>query len=331
MLTHRSDGLAAARGWRASRSREFVAWHHRRVSSSADAAEPSPLAIDQSPLARFAPRFRLDASTLMAVIVAVLVVLAVLAVLRNSSAMLTRIGLGVLIAMALDAVVNALVRRLHVRRGVVVVGVAVAVVGVAVLVVTVLAPRAIAEVQNFSEQLPATVGELEQLPLVGGWVEDQDLVGACRGVGGRPSRAIHRRANRGVGALAAQWGRERRRGRDRRRGRARRRREPRRPLPPPAQPVAATPGRRGRQGRLRHARPLRRWLADGGRDDGVVRARCRPRPRRAAGAPGGGVGDADRPHSADRWRPRRDRVRRLGAHRERSDGDHRRCLVRRPT
>ena len=59
----------------------------------------------------------------------------------------------------------------------VVVGVAVAVVGVAVLVVTVLAPRAIAEVQNFSEQLPATVGELEQLPLVGGWVEDQDLVG----------------------------------------------------------------------------------------------------------------------------------------------------------
>ena len=116
-------------------------------------------------------------STLLAVIVAVLVVLAVLAVLRNSSAMLTRIGLGVLIAMALDAVVNALVRRLHLRRGVVVVGVAVAVVGVAVLVVTVLAPRAIAEVQNFSEQLPATVGELEQLPLVGGWVEDQDLVG----------------------------------------------------------------------------------------------------------------------------------------------------------
>ena len=114
---------------------------------------------------------------MLAVIVAVLVVLAVLAVLRNSSAMLTRIGLGVLIAMALDAVVNALVRRLRVRRGVVVVGVAVAIVGIALLVVTVLAPRAIAEVQNFSEQLPATVGELEQLPLVGGWVEDQDLVG----------------------------------------------------------------------------------------------------------------------------------------------------------
>ena len=108
----------------------------------------------QSPLARFAPRCRLDGSTLLAVIVAVLVVLAVLAVLRNSSAMLTRIGLGVLIALALDSVVNALVRRLHVRRGVVVVGVAVAVLGVAVLVVAVLAPRAVAEVRSSRSSSP---------------------------------------------------------------------------------------------------------------------------------------------------------------------------------
>jgi len=146
------------------------------VSESVDAGEPSPLVFEPSPAARFAPRFRLDGVTFLATVAAVLGVLAVLAVLRNSSTMLTRIGLGVLIALALDSVVNAVTRRLHVRRGLAVAGVAAAVVGVAALVVTVLAPRAVAEIQGFSEQFPETVGELERLPLVGGWVSDQDLV-----------------------------------------------------------------------------------------------------------------------------------------------------------
>jgi predicted PurR-regulated permease PerM len=145
------------------------------VSSPADSGD-SPLAIERDPLARFAPRFRLDASTLLAVIMAVLIVLAVLAVLRNSTVMLTRIGLGVLIALALDAVVNTLVARTHLRRGVVVVGVGATVAAVAVVVVTVLAPRAVAEVQQFSERFPETVGELERLPLAGDWVREQNLV-----------------------------------------------------------------------------------------------------------------------------------------------------------
>ena len=146
------------------------------MSSSEEGGGASPLAIEPSPAARFAPRFRLDGSTALAVIAAVLVVLAILAILRNSSVMLTRIALGVLIALALDSVVNALTRRLHFRRGVIVVGVAAAIAGLAALVVIVLAPRAVAEAQQFSEQFPETVGELERLPLVGGWIEDQDLV-----------------------------------------------------------------------------------------------------------------------------------------------------------
>lgn len=132
--------------------------------------------LDPSPATRFAPRFRLDGSTFLATVAAVLVVLAILAVLGNSSTMLTRIGLGVLIALALDSVVNTLAHRLHVRRGIAVVGVGAAIVAVAAVVVTILAPRAAAEVQLFSEQFPETVGELERLPLVGGWVRDQDLV-----------------------------------------------------------------------------------------------------------------------------------------------------------
>ena len=145
------------------------------MSSAADSGE-SPLAIERSPLARFAPRFRFDGSTLLAVIGSVLVVLAVLSVLRNSSVMLTRVGLGVLIALALDAVVTTLVARTHLRRGVVVVGVGSIVAAIAVVVVTVLAPRAVAEVQQFSERFPETVGELERLPLAGDWVRDQNLV-----------------------------------------------------------------------------------------------------------------------------------------------------------
>lgn len=157
------------------RSHELVAWHHRCVSSAADAGS-SPLAMEPSPAARLAPRFRLDGSTFVAVVAAVLVVLAVLAVVGNSSLMLTRIGIGLLIALALDAIVNAIVRRLQVRRGVAVVGVAAVVASIAFVVVAVLAPRAVAEVQNFSQQFPQTVGELERLPLVGGWIRDQDLV-----------------------------------------------------------------------------------------------------------------------------------------------------------
>jgi predicted PurR-regulated permease PerM len=157
------------------RRRQRVAWHHRCVNSAADAGS-SPLAMEPSPAVRLAPRFRLGGSTFFAVIAAVLVVLAVLAVVDNSSLMLMRIGIGVLIALALDAIVNSIVRRLHVRRGVAVAGVAAVVAGIAVIVVAVLAPRAITEVQDFSQQFPQTVGELERLPLVGGWVRDQDLV-----------------------------------------------------------------------------------------------------------------------------------------------------------
>ena len=62
-------------------------------------------------------------------------------------------------------------RRLHVRRGLAVAGSPRRSLGVAALVVTVLAPRAVAEIQQFSQQFPETVGELERLPLVGGWIE----------------------------------------------------------------------------------------------------------------------------------------------------------------
>ncbi len=153
-----------------------VAWHHRIVSGSADGAEASPLAITSSWAQRLAPRFKLDWATFLAVLLAVLVVLAVLAVFANSTAMLTRISIGLLIALALDPVVDIIERRVRVRRGFAVAMTAVVVLGLAGLLIAVLAPRAVAEAQQFSEQFPETVGQLERLPLVGDWIGEQNLV-----------------------------------------------------------------------------------------------------------------------------------------------------------
>jgi predicted PurR-regulated permease PerM len=146
------------------------------MSASADGADTSPLAIAPSWAQRIAPRFKLDWATFLAVLVAVLIVLTVLAVFANSTAMLTRISIGLLIALALDPLVDILERRLHVRRGFAVAATAVAVLGVAGLLIAVLAPRAVAEAQAFSEQFPDTVGQLERLPLVGDWIGEQNLV-----------------------------------------------------------------------------------------------------------------------------------------------------------
>jgi putative heme transporter len=146
------------------------------VSGSAEGGGSSPLAVEPSPEVIAAPRFRFDAATFVAVLAAVLIVLGAVAVIRNTSETLTRISLGIVIALALDAVVNAVVRRLHVRRPVAVAIIAAGVVGIAILIVVVLAPRAITELQDFSERFPETVGELERLPLVGDWIRDQDLV-----------------------------------------------------------------------------------------------------------------------------------------------------------
>jgi predicted PurR-regulated permease PerM len=96
-------------------------------------------------------------------------------VARGTETMLTRIGVGLLIALALDPLTNAVSHRFGLRRGVAVAIVATFVIGLAVLLVAVLGPRAVAEGRRFSEQLPDTIEQFEQLPLVGGYVRDKDI------------------------------------------------------------------------------------------------------------------------------------------------------------
>ena len=127
----------------------------------------SPLQIDPGRSRAVNERWALDGRSLLYVLVALLSVFALLAVITNSATMLTRISIGLLVALALDPVVDSIERRLAVRRGGAVIAVAVLVLGVAALIVGVLGPRAVNEIRQFSQQFPETVGELERLPLVG--------------------------------------------------------------------------------------------------------------------------------------------------------------------
>ena len=120
-------------------------------------------------------RWRLDWRSFAYIVIAVVTAFAVIATLSHSQTMLTRISIGILIALALDPVVSAFERKLHGRRGIAAAIVALLVLGAAGLLVGVLGPRAVSEVRQFSAQFPETVGDLERLPVVGGWIEDQNV------------------------------------------------------------------------------------------------------------------------------------------------------------
>ncbi|MET0458317.1 MAG: AI-2E family transporter [Ilumatobacteraceae bacterium] len=134
--------------------------------------DASTLRIDPDLAAGARLRLRLDWRTFAYLALAVLTALALMALFRNTATMLTRIGIGVLIALALDPVVDSIQRRWHMRRGFAVAIVALAVFGLAALLVGVLGPRAVAEARKFSDQLPQTIDQLEDLPLVGGYLRD---------------------------------------------------------------------------------------------------------------------------------------------------------------
>ena len=137
--------------------------------------EGLPLRIDPDDAAGARLRIRLDWRTFAYLVVAILGALAVIAVVRGTETMLTRIGVGLVIALALDPLTNAVGRGLGIRRGIAVGVVALGVFGLAALLIAVLAPRAVTEASKFSEQLPDTINELEQLPLVGGYLRDNEI------------------------------------------------------------------------------------------------------------------------------------------------------------
>ena len=137
--------------------------------------ETAPLRIDPEEAAGARLRIRLDWRTFVYLVAAILGALLMIAVFRGTQTMLTRIGIGVLIALALDPLTNAIRRWLGIRRGLAVGLVALFVIGLAALLIAVLGPRAVEQAGNFSEQLPQTINELEELPLVGGYLRDNEI------------------------------------------------------------------------------------------------------------------------------------------------------------
>jgi putative heme transporter len=97
-----------------------------------------------------------------------------LGLLRNIPSSLTRIAIGVLLALALDPLVVRIRSRLGCPRAA---AVAIVASGLAVIfgfLVLVLGPPAIQQAEEFGSELPDTVRELYSFPVVGGWLEERN-------------------------------------------------------------------------------------------------------------------------------------------------------------
>ncbi len=120
-------------------------------------------------------RLHLDWRTFAYLVAAILVTLAAWAVFQGTSTMLTRVLVGLVIALALNPLTDAIQARLDCRRGLAVAIVAIVVFGLAALLMFVLGPKAAEQAEQFNDQLPETLEQLERLPLVGGRLAEADV------------------------------------------------------------------------------------------------------------------------------------------------------------
>lgn len=125
-----------------------------------------------------APRRRvsieLDLRTITAIALGLAALLLFFALSDKTAGVLVLIGIASVLALALDPLVNALQRRLAVRRLFAVLIVGGGFVVVAAFVVLVMGPPAIRQAEKFGNELPATVEQMYDFPFVGGWLEDAD-------------------------------------------------------------------------------------------------------------------------------------------------------------
>lgn len=97
------------------------------------------------------------------------------AITQLAPSMLTRVGVGVVLALALDPIVTGIHRRFSWQRGtaVALVGTALGLLFLGVLVV--LGPLAIEEAGNLRDDLPATIEDAYSWPVIGDRLADADL------------------------------------------------------------------------------------------------------------------------------------------------------------
>ena len=117
----------------------------------------------------------IDVRTAIGVTVALLAGYALFAVARDANAMLTRLAIGLVLALALDGLVNHMQQQFRLSRLRAVLVVTTALFALAALVVVVLGPPAVSQARDLATNLPQTVRDLYTLPLVGNWLERADM------------------------------------------------------------------------------------------------------------------------------------------------------------
>lgn len=100
--------------------------------------------------------------------------IAVLGLFRSASSAITTIAVGAVFALALDPVVGAVRRNWGWSRPNAVLLVTGAVFVLVTTVVVVMGPQAVGQARALSTDLPQTVREFYDLPVVGGWLEGND-------------------------------------------------------------------------------------------------------------------------------------------------------------
>jgi putative heme transporter len=115
-----------------------------------------------------------DTQSFLLLAVAALGAAAVFAVVSVADDVLTGIGVGVVVGVALAPVVSAVQRRADITRGssVLLVGTVLALAFAAVLLL--VAPAAVRQAQDFSDELPQTVQDLYSWPIVGDRLQKAD-------------------------------------------------------------------------------------------------------------------------------------------------------------
>jgi putative heme transporter len=133
--------------------------------------EPAP-AVDELPVHRVVAQ--LDWVSVAQVGAGVLLVWAVFGLFRAAGETLAAVGVGIVLALALDQLVSRLQQARDLRRGVAVALVCLGLALSVTLIVVVLGPPAVAQATQFGEELPQTVEDLYDVPLAGGWLEEQN-------------------------------------------------------------------------------------------------------------------------------------------------------------
>ncbi|HEY5875941.1 MAG TPA: AI-2E family transporter [Ilumatobacteraceae bacterium] len=120
----------------------------------------------------------LDMRSMAAFVAALLAVLIVVAVFRGATDTITKLSVGVLIALALDPVIRSLQRRFNLSRsiavGVVSTGLLVAFAAIAIL----LGPAAVREAGSVASDIPDTIESFYSWPIIGDRLEQADAAGA---------------------------------------------------------------------------------------------------------------------------------------------------------